>query len=75
MPGMPRFCGWLSGTAPRAMSVVTTAAPETSTSRRSTSDAPARTTPPPTYSTGLRAVASSFAASRICLACGLVTGW
>ena len=28
MPGMPRCCGWLSGNAPRAISVVTTGAPE-----------------------------------------------
>ena len=38
-------------------------------------EASARITPPPTSSTGRRAVASSRAASRTCLACGLVTGW
>ena len=48
MPGMPRCSGWLSGTAPRAMSVVTTGIPVSSTNRRSCSEARARITPPPT---------------------------
>ncbi len=30
MPGMPRFCGWLSGKAPRAIRVVTTGMPVSS---------------------------------------------
>ena len=47
MPGMPRFCGWLSGSAPRAMSVVTTGMPVRSASVRSSADAPARMIPPP----------------------------
>ncbi|CFR95428.1 Uncharacterised protein [Mycobacterium tuberculosis] len=33
-----------------------------------------RMTPPPTYSTGLRAAAISLAASRTCRLCGLVLG-
>ena len=48
MPGMPRFCGWLSGKAPRAISVVTTGAPVSSASSASSSVAPALSTPPPT---------------------------
>ena len=32
MPGMPRCCGWLSGNAPRAISVVTTGMPVSSAS-------------------------------------------
>ena len=74
MPGMPRCCGWLSGKAPRAIRVVTTGMPVNSASSRSSRDARARIVPPPTYSTGRRASRTSFAASRICLACGLVTG-
>ena len=35
MPGMPRCCGWLSGNAPRAISVVTTGMPVSSASVRS----------------------------------------
>ena len=35
MPGMPRCCGWLSGKAPRAISVVTTGMPVSSASTRS----------------------------------------
>ncbi|MNW53216.1 hypothetical protein D3C74_307690 [compost metagenome] len=57
------------------MSVVTTGAPDRSTRRRSSAEAPERIAPPPTYSTGRLAVASRRAASRICLECGLVTGW
>ena len=37
MPGMPRFCGWLSGKAPRAISVVTTGAPVSAASSASSS--------------------------------------
>ena len=48
MPGMPRLSGSLSGTVPRAMRVVTTGMPVSSTRRRSASLARARTTPPPT---------------------------
>ena len=48
MPGMPRCGGWLSGNAPRAISVVTTGMPVSSASRRSSALAPARMTPPPT---------------------------
>ena len=73
MPGMPRCCGWLSGNAPRAISVVTTGIPVISASTRSSLDACARITPP-TYSTGRRASRISLAASRTCLACGRVTG-
>ncbi len=74
MPGMPRCCGWLSGKAPRAISVVTTGMPVMSASTRSSLDALARITPPPTYSTGRFASRTSFAASRTCFACGRVTG-
>ena len=38
MPGMPRCSGWLSGTAPRAIRVVTTGIWVSSTKRRSSSD-------------------------------------
>jgi hypothetical protein len=48
MPGMPRLFGWLSGRAPRAMSVVTTGAPVSSARTRSSAAARARITPPPT---------------------------
>ncbi len=74
MPGMPRCCGWLSGNAPRAISVVTTGMPVSSARASSSFDAPERMVPPPTYSTGLRDSRISRAASRICLACGRVTG-
>jgi hypothetical protein len=74
MPGMPRCCGWLSGKAPSAISVVTTGMPVSSASTFSSRLAPERIVPPPTYSTGLRASRISRAASRICLECGLVTG-
>ncbi len=74
IPGMPRCWGWLSGKAPRAISVVTTGMPVSSASCRSSRDAPARMTPPPTYSTGRLDSRMSRAASRICLLCGRVTG-
>ena len=48
MPGIPRWSGWLSGSAPRAISVVTTGIWLSSTKRRSSSLARARITPPPT---------------------------
>ncbi len=48
MPGMPMFCGWLSGKTPRAISVVTTGIPVSSASSRSSSHARALSTPPPT---------------------------
>ena len=48
MPGMPTCCGWLSGNAPRAISVVTTGMPVSSASRSSSADACALSTPPPT---------------------------
>jgi hypothetical protein len=48
MPGMPTCWRWLSGNAPRAMSVVTTGMPVCSASRSSSSDASALSTPPPT---------------------------
>ena len=48
MPGMPRCCGWLSGNAPRAISVVTTGMPVSSASVRSSFEARARIAPPPT---------------------------
>ena len=48
IPGIPRFRGCESGTAPRAMSVVTTGIWARSTSRRISSLAPLRITPPPT---------------------------
>ena len=75
MPGMPMFCGWLSGKTPRAISVVTTGMPVSSASSLSSSQARALTTPPPTYSTGRRDSLISLAASRTCLPCGLSTGW
>ena len=74
MPGIPRCCGWLSGKAPRAISVVTTGMPVSSASSLSSFEAPERTVPPPTYSTGRRDSSISRAASRICLECGRVTG-
>ena len=74
MPGMPRCCECESGNAPRAMSVVTTGAPVVSASVSSSFDARERMTPPPTYSTGFFASASSWAAAWICLPCALVTG-
>ena len=74
MPGMPRCCGWLSGNAPRAISVVTTGMPVSSASTFSSRLARARMVPPPTYSTGRFASSMRRAASRICLPCGLVTG-
>ena len=48
IPGMPRCWGWLSGKAPRAISVVTTGMPVSAASRASSPEAPARITPPPT---------------------------
>ena len=48
MPGMPRCCGWLSGKAPRAIKVVSTGMPVSSASTRSSRQAWARITPPPT---------------------------
>ena len=48
MPGMPRCWTWLSGKAPRAISVVTTGMPVSSASSRSSALARARITPPPT---------------------------
>ena len=48
MPGMPRCCGWLSGNAPRAISVVTTGMPVSSASTLSSAAARALSTPPPT---------------------------
>jgi hypothetical protein len=74
MPGMPRASGWLSGKAPRAISVVVTGAPAASASSRSASWPPALTTPPPTYSTGRRAARSIAAASLTRLPLGRVTG-
>ena len=75
MPGMPMCSGWLSGNAPRAISVVTTGMPVSSASSRSCAEARALITPPPTYSTGRRASVISRAASRTWRECGLVTGW
>lgn len=74
IPGMPTCCGWVSGKAPRAISVVVTGAPVSSARIFSSAVAPALRTPPPTYRTGRLADVISLAASRICLACGLVTG-
>ena len=74
IPGMPMFCGWLSGNTPRAIKVVTTGMPVSSASSLSSDQARAFTTPPPTYSTGRRDSAMSRPASRTCLPCGLVTG-
>lgn len=74
MPGMPRCCGWLSGNAPSAIRVVVTGAPVSSARTFSSAVAWALSTPPPTYRTGRLAWVISLAASRICLACGLVTG-
>ena len=48
IPGMPRCCGWLSGNAPRAISVVMTGIPVSSARVRSSAEAPARIVPPPT---------------------------
>ena len=62
MPGMPRFCGWLSGSAPRAISVVTTGIPVSSASVSNSWEAPERTIPPPTYSTGRLALTIILAA-------------
>ena len=65
MPGMPRASGWVSGNAPRAISVVVTGAWAASASRRSSSCVPDLITPPPTYSTGRRDLCSIRAASAI----------
>jgi len=48
IPGIPRCCGWESGSAPRAMRVVVAGAPERSVRARSCALAFARITPPPT---------------------------
>jgi len=48
MPGMPMCCGWRSGNAPLAISVVTTGMPVSSASSRSWAAARALITPPPT---------------------------
>ena len=48
IPGMPRFWGWESGNAPRAIKVVTTGIPVISASSLSSFEAPDLTTPPPT---------------------------
>ena len=48
MPGIPRCWGWLSGNAPRAISVVTTGMDVSSASSISSADACALRTPPPT---------------------------
>ena len=48
MPGMPTCCGCESGKTPRAIRVVTTGAPVSSASSRSSAEAWALTTPPPT---------------------------
>ncbi len=48
MPGIPRCCGWLSGNAPRAISVVTTGMPVSSASTVSSAEARERMVPPPT---------------------------
>ena len=48
MPGIPRFCLWLSGKAPRAINVVTTGIPVSSASANNSSEAPERMIPPPT---------------------------
>ena len=48
MPGMPMCWGWLSGNAPRAISVVTTGMPVSSARSSSWSVASPRMTPPPT---------------------------
>ena len=48
MPGIPTCCGWLSGKAPRAISVVTTGMPVNSASSSSSAVASALSTPPPT---------------------------
>lgn len=74
MPGMPTCSGWLSGKEPSAISVVVTGTPVSSARTFSSAVAPDFMTPPPTYRTGRLAWQMSLAASRICLACGLVTG-
>ena len=51
-----------------------TGAPVSSASSSSSAAAPALMTPPPAYSTGRLASLISRAASRICLACGRLTG-
>ena len=48
MPGMPRCWRWLSGKAPRAISVVTTGMPVSSARVSSSAQARALSTPPPT---------------------------
>jgi hypothetical protein len=48
IPGIPTCCGWLSGNAPRAISVVTTGMLVSSARRISSAEASALSTPPPT---------------------------
>ena len=52
MPGMPMFSGCASGRAPRAIRVVTTGIPVSSTRSASSCQARALMMPPPMYSTG-----------------------
>ncbi len=71
MPGIPMFWAWLSGNTPRAISVVTSGIRVSSARVANSFQAPALTTPPPTYSTGRRAAKINFTASLTCLPCGL----
>ena len=66
MPSIPSHCGSGAGNAPRPISVQVTGRPSTRASSVSSTDALALITPPPAYSTGRRALAIAFAASRIC---------
>ncbi len=74
MPGMPRFCGWVSGKAPSAMSVGTTGMPVSSARAASSAWALALMTPPPTYRTGRSAATIMRAASRTCREWGRTVG-
>ena len=74
MPGICSESACESGNAPLAMSVVTTGMRVASASSFSSLSAPALMTPPPTYSTGLRARAIASAASWICSGWPLAVG-
>ncbi len=65
MPGMPSASGWVSGNAPRAISVVVTGAWLSSASRSRSACESDLITPPPTYSTGRLACSSKAMAARI----------
>ena len=74
MPGMPTCWRWLSGNAPRAMSVVTTGMPVCSASAQQLLGRLGLEHAAADVEHGLRAAVMSLAASRICLPCGRIVG-